>query len=110
MYCDFNTDVFKPFISMGIKIKPKLADDWVISTKAYNNVNDGFGLYSPSLNQMIQDINLRRFLDFCAKEDVRIQGDKLIGKFIIGAHRSIYTEKMYNEWLNIYNNSKNIKD
>lgn len=96
-YCDFNPRLFKEFTSMKTKIKPGLANDWVMIPKKYRTT-DGFSLRSETLNQEVADINLRRFLRFSEEQDLNIQGLKLQGTFVVGNDRSVYTEEMYNEW------------
>jgi hypothetical protein len=97
-YCDFNPGLFRQFISKKVKIFPAMSDDWVIIPAEY--VKDGgFSLKSEKLNQEVADINLLRFLQFCAEQKLVIDSLKLIGNFIVGNDRSVYTEAMYNEWV-----------
>ena len=86
---------------MKTKVIPAMADDWVISTGSYNT-DAGFILSSKKLNQKVADIALRRFLDFCAKENLVIEGLKLKGNFIVGNDRSVYTEDMYYKWVEMF--------
>ena len=96
-YCDFNPRLFKEFTSMKKKIQPAMADDWEIVPESYNT-NSGFSLKSKKLNQQVADIELRRFLRFSKEQNLTIQGLSLIGNFIVGNDRSVYTEEMYNKW------------
>ncbi len=100
-YCDFNPRLFKEFTSMKKKIKPAMADDWEILTDSYNT-DSGFILESKKLKQKVADIRLRRFLNFCKKHNLIIEGLKLKGNYIVGNDRSVYTEDMYIEWKEKY--------
>jgi len=101
MYCSYNVKLFKPFISMKSKIVPAITDDWEIIPDTYRG-NDGFRLYSKKLNQTVADINLRRFLRFSKENSVIINSLKLVGNFIVGNDRSVYTLDMFNKWKEKY--------
>jgi len=96
-YCDFNPGLFRPFVSMKRDIVPAMADDWVMVPVSYTRV-DGFSLKSEKLGQQVADIDLRRFLQFCAEQNLVIDSLRLQGNYIIGNDRSVYTEEMFNTW------------
>ena len=100
-YCDFNSRLFKPFTSKKTKIIPSLSDDWEIIPSTYVKLG-GFSLKSQKLNQEVADIPLRRFLTFCKEQKLVIDSLNLIGKYIIGNDRSVYTVDMYNKWREKY--------
>lgn len=96
-YCDFNSRLFKEFVSNKKKIKPQLSDDWEILNRSLNTL-DGIGLRSEKLNQEVYDISIRRFITLLNEFEIETRGGKLIGDFIIGADRSLYTGEIYAEW------------
>jgi len=98
MYCNFNHELFKQFTSQKVKIKPALSDDWEMIPRQYRSLG-GFSLRSKKLNQEVADINLMRFLKFSKEQNLTIQGLKLKGTYIVGSDRSVYTEEMYQEYI-----------
>lgn len=97
MACDFNENLFKPFVSMKQKIVPAFADDWVLIPERYTKIS-GVALFSKKLSQKVADINVYKTLKFFEKENVHLQGLKIEGNFIVGSDRTLYTDETYKAW------------
>ena len=95
-YCDFNAKLFKPFISMKIEITPTLSSTWTITAKSYNK-NESC-ILSNDEGVSIADISIKRFFQFLKEQNITLIGNKLLGTYIIGNDRSLYTVEMFNEW------------
>jgi len=98
MYCNFNPNVFKKFISLSKPIIPALSDDWKIIANRSNKL-DSVTLESKQLNQVVADIDLDSFLKFIGNENITMKGLLLEGSFIIGNEspgmRKVYTADMF---------------
>lgn len=97
MACDFNENLFKPFVSMKQKVVPAFADDWVMIPERYTTIS-GVSLFSEKLGQKVADINVYKTLKFFSKENITLQGLKVEGSFIVGNDRTLYNNEAYKKW------------
>lgn len=95
-YCDYNPKLFKEFVSMKTKIKPQLSSTWTLKAEQYRKLESC--TLSNEEGVKIADISIKRLLQLMKEQNVSLIGDRLIGNFIIGNDRSLYTEEMYNTW------------
>lgn len=101
MACDFNENLFKPFVSMKQKVVPAFADDWVLIPERYTTIS-GVALFSEKLGQKIADINVYKTLKFFSEENVALHGLRVEGSFIIGNDRTLYNIEAYKKWSDKY--------
>ena len=97
MACDFNENLFKPFVSMKQKIIPAFADDWLMIPERYTTIS-GVALFSEKLGQKVADINVYKTLKFFSKENITLQGLRVEGSFIVGNDRTLYNSEAYKKW------------
>jgi len=97
MACNFNENLFKPFVSMKQKVFPAFANDWLLVPERYTKVR-GVSLYSEKLNQRVADIDVYKTLKLFDTENVNLTGLKIQGNFIIGNDRTLYTDATYKAW------------
>lgn len=93
--CKYNVGEFKPFVSGKKKIKPEVSDDWEVFTGGFAKSTDVLNLTSPKLDQTIFDINSTKFFKFMLDEDVTMNGNKIVGRFVIGSQRVLRKEEDY---------------
>jgi len=99
-YCDYNPRLFKEFTSMKVKVKPMLSNTWTLKAQQYRKTESC--ILSNAEGTSIADISMKRLLQLMKEQNISLIGDKLIGTFIIGNDRSLYTEDMYNTWKEKY--------
>jgi hypothetical protein len=81
---------------MKTKIKPTFSETWSITAQSYNK--NETCILSNEEGVSIADISIKRFFQFMKEQNLTMIGNKLVGKFIIGNDRSLYTEEMFNIW------------
>jgi hypothetical protein len=81
---------------MKIEVKPTLSSTWSITAQSYNR-NESC-ILSNDEDVSIADISIKRFFQFLKEQNITLIGNKLVGTYIIGNDRSLYTVDMYNEW------------
>lgn len=100
--------LFNSFSSNRVKINPELLEDWVIGYRTVDVYNGYITLTSNSKNVMIHRVPLVCFLNFLKNETynskpICLVGQNIIGSFIIGKTRKLYSKEFYEEWLKIHN-------
>ena len=93
--CKYNVKEFQTFVSGKVRIKPQLADDWVVFTGGFKNSSDVLNLYSKTLEQKIYDCGSDKFFKFMLDNNVTMNGNKIVGKFVIGSQRVLRSEADY---------------
>lgn len=100
--------LFNSFSSNRVKIVPELIEDWTIGYRTVDVYNGYITLTSNDKNVTIQRVPLVCFLNFLKNEThnskpISLSGQNIIGSFIIGKTRKLYSKEFYEEWFKIHN-------
>lgn len=90
--CITNHKLFNQFVSNKVKIIPEITDDWELSQQRGGMGSlESVNLYSKKLDQNVFDISFSHYLTFVKEHNVTTHGGKIVGKFIIGSDRKLYS-------------------